>query len=124
LEINKRLKLEDVEFVCSNYFFSNISPVIFSKYYYSMLILVNKKKNDSIYLQDGKISSIYLLKEGSIKYEIFVSILDINEIIKVLLKNLIKNKKILKIENDVLNDIKKKYILNKKLFNIRNQIKH
>ena len=121
MEINKRLKLEDVEFICSNYFFSNISPVIFSKYYYSMLILVNKKKNDSIYLQDGKISSIYLLKEGSIKYEIFVSILDINEIIKVLLKNLIKNKKILKIENDVLNDIKKKYILNKKLFNIRNQ---
>ena len=121
LEINKRLKLEDVEFICSNYFFSNISPVIFNKYYYSMLILVNKKKNDIIYTQDAKISSIYLLKEGSIKYEIYVSILDINEIIKVLIKNLIKNKKILKIEYDVLNDIKRKYILNKKLFNTRNQ---
>ena len=121
LEKNKKLKLEDVEFICSNYFFSNISPVIFKKYYYPLLILSNKKKNDTIYLQDEKISSIYLLKEGSIKYEIYVSILDINEIIKILLENLIKYKKNFKIDNDILNDIKNNYILNKKIFNIRNQ---
>ena len=62
LEENKRLKIKDVNFICSNFFFKDISPFIFNKYYYPMLKLINKEKNDVIYLQDSKISSIFLLK--------------------------------------------------------------
>lgn len=86
-----------------------------------MLKLINKEKNDVIYLQDSKISSIFLLKEGSIKYEISASILELNKLIKKLIETLIKHKKNFKIENDLLNDIREKYLLNKKLFNIKNQ---
>ena len=109
LEENKKLKIKDVYFICSNYFFVNISPVIFHKYYYPMLKLIKKEKNDNIYMQDTKISSIFLLKEGSIRYEISASILEINETIKLLIESLIINKTKFKVENKLLNEIREKY---------------
>ena len=121
LEENKKLKIKDVNFICNNFFFKEISPVIFNKYYYPMLKLINKEKNDCIYLQDTKISSIFLLKEGSIKYEICASIFEINQLIKKLIESLIKNRKNFKIENKLLNNLRKEYLLNKKMFNVRNQ---
>ena len=121
LEENKKLKLKDVNIICSNFFFENISQFIFNKYYYQMLKLITKEKNEVIFLQNTKISSIFLLKEGSIKYEISASILEINQIVKTLIESLIKNRKNFKIEIETLNDIRKKYLLDKKLFNIRNQ---
>ena len=121
LEENKRLKIKDVHFICSNFFFRDISPVIFNKYYYPMLKLISKEKNDIIYLQDSKISSIFLLKEGSIKNEISASILELNQIIKTLIESLIRNKKNFKIDNNILNNIREKYLLNKKIFNSKNQ---
>ena len=123
LEENKKLKIKEINFICSNFFFENISQFIFNKYYYPMLKLINKEKNDIIFLQNTKISSIFLLKEGSIKYEISASILEINQTIKTLIESLIKNKKNFKIENETLNDIRNKYLLDKKMFNIRNQNK-
>ena len=121
LEENKKLKIKDINFICDNFFFNNISRLIFHKYYYPMLKFINKEKNDFIYLQDTKISSIYLLKEGSIKYEIYSSVFEINETIKSLIKCLIKNFKIFKINNVIINQTRKKYLVNKKIFNIRNQ---
>ena len=121
LEENKKLKIKDINFICDNFFFNNISRLIFNKYYYPMLKFINKEKNDFIYLQDTKISSIFLLKEGSIKYEIYSSVFEINETIKSLIECLIKNYKIFKINNVIINETRKKYLINKKIFNIRNQ---
>lgn len=121
LEENKKLKIKEINFICDNFFFGNISRLIFNKYYYPMLKFISKEKNDFIYLQDTKISSIFLLKEGSIKYEIYSSVFDINETIKSLIKCLIKNFKIFKINNAIINETRKKYLINKKIFNIRNQ---
>ena len=121
LEENKKLKIKDINFICDNFFFNNISRLIFNKYYYPMLKFINKEKNDFIYLQDSKISSIFLLKEGSIKYELYSSVFEINETIKTLIRCLIKNFKIFKMNNVIINETRKKYLINKKIFNKRNQ---
>ena len=51
-EDNKKLKSMDLIFLTNKFFFNEISPVIFEKYYYSKFKYFEKYKGDIIYQQD------------------------------------------------------------------------
>ena len=119
LDDNKKLKIIQVNFLCNNFFFNNISPKLFIKYYYSMFKFLSKKKNEIIYEQESPCNSLFLLKEGIIKYEIFASIVDIHDLIAFLI-NALQDEKKLNLENDYTKMLKEKYLINNNLITYRN----
>ena len=119
---NKKLKSFDVVFICKNFFFNDISPIIFNRRYFSLFKLINKSKNDILYNQSDKLSSIFFIKEGNIKLEINVSMLDIYNLIKYYYDTLTNNNCI-KINQSELKEIKENYIEDKNITDFRHQSK-
>ena len=119
LDDNKKLKILQVNFLCNNFFFKKISPKLFIKYYYPMFKLITKKKNEIIYQQESPCNSLFLLKEGAIKYEIHTSIVDIHDLIHFLINSL-QNDENLKLESDYIKSLKDEYLINNNLITFRN----
>ena len=119
LDDNKKIKIIQVNFLCNNFFFHNISPKLFIKYYYPMFKFITKKKNEIIYKQESNCNSLFLLKEGIIKYEIFASIVDIHDLIIYLINSLLDNKN-LNYNKDNIQNLKEKYLVNNNLITFRN----
>ena len=110
-EENKKLKIIDLQFLLNNFFFKEISPNIFNKYYYPMFKVSEKKRrNDIIYKSNEKLSSIYLLKDGIIKTEINANINDLMNLIKKIIKSLYLKSSNLKIALEQIMDLKKNYL--------------
>lgn len=119
LDDNKKLKILQINFICNHFFFNNISPILFSKYYYPMFKFIIKKKEEIIYKQESPCNSLFLLKEGVIKYDINASIVDIHELINYLINSL-QEDKYLKLDNDYIRTLKSKYLINKNLVTFKN----
>ena len=114
LDDNKKWKIARINFICSNYFFNKISTILFEKYYYPMFKLITKKKDDIIFRQESICDTLFLLKEGIIKYEIYGSIVDLHELMCYLIESL-KENECLKLDKKDIKEIKKKYLINNKL---------
>ena len=84
-----------------------------------MFKFLSKKKNEIIYEQESPCNSLFLLKEGIIKYEIFASIVDIHDLIAFLI-NALQDEKKLNLENDYTKMLKEKYLINNNLITYRN----
>ena len=119
-ESNKRLKSFDVIFICKNFFFNDISPIIFNRRYFSMFKLINKSKDDIIYKQNNQLSSVYFIKEGNVKLEINISVFEIYNLIKKYFEILTSNPN-LKINQNELKEIKEVYLDDKNITNVRRQ---
>lgn len=109
-EENKRLKIIDLQFLVNNFFFKEISPTIFNKYYYPMFTLSEKYKKDVIFKANDKLSSILLLKDGTIKTEICANMKDLLDLIKKLIKALYVKSNNLKISVEELMELRKQYL--------------
>ena len=116
---NKKILSRHINFICNNFFFNNISKIIFIKYYFSMFKLKNFLKDDIIYEQASDCNSVYFIIDGFIKYEINASILEIHNIISFLITEL-KQSKSLKLDKTYINDLRKKYLKNHGLIKMRN----
>ena len=114
-ESTKLIKDLDILFLRKNYFFSEIPINIFNKLYFPMFKLVSKNKNDLIFQQNSELKSIYFLKEGKVKFETYLSAIDIFNIIKYFIDYLIHKKTYLKISNDQINNLKNYYLNNEDL---------
>lgn len=119
-ENNRRLKSYDVIFICRNFFFNDISTIIFNKNYFSSFKLLSKAKDDIIYKQKAKVTSVYFVKEGDLKLEIIASIFELYNLIKYYYDKLTNNPNI-KISQSELKDIKENYIDDKTITDIRHQ---
>ena len=119
-ENKRRLKSFDVIFICKNFFFNDISTIIFNKNYFSSFKLLSKTKDDIIYKQKEKVTSVYFVKEGDLKLEINSSILELYNLIKYYYEKLANNPNI-KISQNELKEIKENYLDDKTITNIRNQ---
>ena len=118
-ENNKKLKSFDVLFICGNFFFNDISPVIFTRRYFSLFKLIQNRKNDIIYNQSDKLSSVYFIKEGNIKLEIYASIIDVFNLIKYYYDSLSNNPN-LKIDQNLIKELKE-YSEDKNITDFRHQ---
>ena len=118
---SKKIKSLDVSFICNNFFFGNISPILFNKYYFPFFKAVTKKKGDILYQQGGEMTSIFLLKEGEVKFEIFCSVLDVYNLIKSLVYAIEKNNHLFKINEKEIKNIKDTYLNDSFYFNLRNK---
>ena len=119
-EYNRKLKLFDVVFICRNFFFNNISTTIFTKNYFSHFKFLIKNKDDIIYKQSLKVTSVYFVKEGNLKLEIKASIIEINNLIKFFYDKLSTNPNI-KISQAEMKEIKENYIDDKTIPEKRHQ---
>ena len=116
---NKKIFTRHVNFICNNFFFNNISKLIFIKYYFSMFKLKDSSKDDIIYEQASDCNSVYFIIDGFIKYEINASILEIHNLIIFFIKEL-KESKALKLNKTYINDLRGKYLKNHSLIKMRN----
>ena len=114
---NKKLKNFDLNLLCNKYFFNQISPIIFNKYYFPMFKDVEKIKKDIVYQQNEDVSSIFLLKEGIIKIEFYGTIKDINNLIKKIIENICVRNNKFKVNTEKLIELRKKYIYDQDLNN-------
>ena len=119
-EDNKKLKSLDLIFLNSKYFFTDISPVIFDKYYFALFKSLEKAKGDIIYQQETEFSSVFFLKEGNIKLELNASIIDMHNLIKFLI-DVIEEKNYLKFSSKKIEKLKTNYLNDKELLNLRNK---
>ena len=119
LDENKKIFTRHVNFICNNFFFNNISKLIFIKYYFSMFKLKDSSKDDIIYEQASDCNSVYFIIDGFIKYEINASILEIHNLIIFFIKEL-KESKALKLNKTYINDLRGKYLKNHSLIKMRN----
>ena len=119
LDNNKKINILQVNFLCSHFFFNNISLVLFNKYYYPMFKLINKTKDEIIFRQEDMFNSLFLLKEGEIRYEIYASIVDIHELIVFLINSLQENE-YLNLDKNYVLILKENYLKNKNFINFKN----
>ena len=118
---SRRLKALDVAFICNNFFFVNISPVLFDKYYFDYFKSVVKKKDDVLYQQGNDTDTVFLLKEGEVKFEIMCSILDLYNIIKSYIFTLENNNQFFKLNQKDIKKLKETYLIDSFHFNLRNK---
>ena len=116
---NRKILTRHINFLCNNFFFNNISQKIFTKYYFPIFKLKNIIKDNIIYGQESSCNSIYFLMDGSIKYEITASIIEIHNLIKFLISGL-NGSKDLKLNNNIIKELISEYIKYNQLINIRN----
>ena len=116
---NRKILTRHINFLCNNFFFNNISQKIFTKYYFPIFKLKNIIKDNIIYSQESPCNSIYFLMDGSIKYEITASIIEIHNLIKFLISGL-NGSKDLKLNNNIIKELISEYIKYNQLINIRN----
>ena len=116
---NRKILTRHINFLCNNFFFNNISQKIFTKYYFPIFKLKNIIKDNIIYGQESPCNSIYFLMDGSIKYEITASIIEIHNLIKFLISGL-NGSKDLKLNNNIIKELISEYIKYNQLINIRN----
>ena len=119
-ENNKKLKTFDVVFICKNFFFNDISTIIFNKNYFSFFKLLTKEKDDIIYKQSEHLSSVYFVKEGNIKLEISISITELYNLIKYYYDKLTNNPYI-RIGQAKLKEIKENYLQDNIISDVRHQ---
>ena len=119
MDENKKILMRQINFICNNFFFNNISQRIFSKYYFSMFKLININKENIIYEQGSDCNSIFFIRDGTIKYEINASISEIHNLIYFLISGL-KNSKAFKLNNQLIDELKSTYLKNHNLINMRN----
>ena len=119
-EENKKLKVLDLIFLCHNFFFNLISPVIFNKYYYHMFKAVEKTKDDIIYKQNDNVTSVFLIREGMIKMELNASVLDLFNLIKNIIKEIYINNNNFKISLKKILEIKNNYLYDEQINKIYN----
>ena len=118
---SKKIKSLDVSFICNNFFFGNISPILFNKYYFPFFKAITKKKGEILYQQGREMTSIFLLKEGEVKFEIYCSVLDVYNLIKSLVYAIEKNNHLFKINEKEIKNIKDTYLNDSFYFNLRNK---
>ena len=116
---NRKILTRHINFLCNNFFFNNISQKIFTKYYFPIFKLKNIIKDNIIYCQESPCNSLYFLMDGSIKYEITASIIEIHNLIKFLISGL-NGSKDLKLNNNIIKELISEYIKYNQLINIRN----
>ena len=119
-EDNKKLKSLDLIFLNSKFFFTDISPVIFDKYYFALFKLLEKAKGDILYQQETEFSSIYFIKEGNIKLELNASIIDIHNLIKFFI-DVIEEKNYLNFSSKKIEQLRTNYLNDKELLKLRNK---
>ena len=120
-EDNKKIKALDLIFLCNNFFFNRISPVVFNKSYYHLFREIELDKNDIIYSQDSEFSSIYFVKEGEIKMEYEGNIHNLYELNKYIFDELYSRINNFKITMDQLEELKDNYLSNKNLKKEKNK---
>ena len=104
------IKEFDIAIIKRNYFFGEINQKIFDKMYYSMFKLISKEKNEFIYRQNSLLNSIYFLKEGKIKLEINLSVIDIYNIIKYYLNYIGENRRLFNFTDEQIYELNKTYL--------------
>ena len=119
-ENNKRLKSFDVVFICKNFFFNDISSIIFNRNYFPSFKLITKSKDDIIYKQSEEVTSVYFVKEGNIKLDIFASVTELYNLIKYYYDKLTTNS-FIKIGQTELKEIKSNYLDDKIITDIHHQ---
>ena len=118
---SKRLRALDIAFMCNNFFFVNISPILFDKYYFAFFKASFRKKNDILYQQGIEMDTVFLLKEGVIKLEIYCSVLDLYNIIKNHILTIEKNNQSFKLSEKTIKNLKDTYINDSFYYNLRNK---
>jgi CRP-like cAMP-binding protein len=119
-EDNKKLKSLDLIFLNSKFFFNDISPVIFDKYYFALFKSLEKVKGDIIYEQETEVSSIYFLREGNVKLELNASIIDIHNLIKFFI-DVIEEKNYLHFSSKKIENLRNNYLNDKELLQLRSK---
>ena len=118
---SKRLRALDIAFICNNFFFVNISPILFDKYYFAFFKASFRKKDDILYQQGIEMDTVFLLKEGVIKLEIYCSVLDLYNIIKNNILTIEKNNQSFKLSEKTIKNLKDTYINDSFYYNLRNK---
>ena len=117
-ENNRKLKSFDVVFICKNFFFNDISTIIFNKNYFPFFKLLSLTKDDIIYRQSDQVTSVYFVKEGNIKLEITASYIELFNLINYYYNQLANNPYI-KISKTELKEIRDNYLEDKTLTDLR-----
>ena len=117
-ENNRKLKSFDVVFICKNFFFNDISTIIFNKNYFPFFKLLSLTKDDIIYRQSEQVTSVYFVKEGNIKLEITASYIELFNLINYYYNQLANNPYI-KISKTELKEIRDNYLEDKTLTDLR-----
>ena len=118
---SKKMKALDVAFICTHFFFGNISAILFNKYYFPFFKAITINRGELLYKQGDENTSIFLLKEGKVKFEIYCSVLEIYSLIKNLIYAIEKNNKLFKLSDKKIKNLKDKYINDDFYFNLRNK---
>ena len=118
---SKRLKSLDIAFLCNNFFFRNLSPVLFDKYYFPFFKALLRQKDDILFRQGDEMKNVFLLKEGQVKFEIFCSVFDLYNIIKNYIYVIEKNNNLFKLNEKNIKNLKETYLKDSFYFNLRNK---
>ena len=119
-EDHRKLKNMDLLFLTSKFFFNDISPVIFEKYYFAKFKFYERHKDDIIFNQDSEFSSIYFIKKGKLKLEVNASVIDIHNLIKFFI-DILEEKNYLNYSSKVIENLKETYLKDEELLELKSK---
>ena len=115
------IKEYDISFLKRNYFFNQISPKNFDKLYFPMFKLLSKEKSEIISQQNQPLNSVYFLKEGKVKFEICLSVIDIYNLINYYIQHLSENRRLFNFTDEQIYEMNKDYLDHKGDLNFGNK---
>ena len=87
LKEKQKLKSKEITFLINNFFFPSVKFSIFEKKFYPHIIIKKLKRNQVLFVQNDELDKIYFIKSGEIELTINSSIIDLNNMLKILMKN-------------------------------------
>ena len=89
---SKKSKMKDLSFLCNNFFFRSLSPIIFEKHFYHNFKKSSLLYTAKVYEQGEKVRELFFLKKGKIKIEFTGSVINMHNMIKLFIDKLEEKK--------------------------------
>ena len=116
---SKKSKMKDLSFLCSNFFFRSLSPIIFEKHFYHNFKKCSMLYSANVYEQGGKVRELFFLKKGKIKIEFTGSVINMHNMIKLIIDKLEEKTNLLS-QSEII-ELKHLYLSDPEIVRIKNK---
>ena len=116
----KRTKMKDLSFLCNNFFFKNLSPIIFEKHFFHFFKHGKMQYGTTLFSQGDEVKEIFFLKKGEIKIEHTGSVMSMHNMVKYLIDKVDEKNLTKFLQNDII-ELKQLFLFDPEIVRIKNK---
>lgn len=116
----RKAKMKNLSFLCNNFFFKTISPIIFEKHFFHFFKHGKMEHGATLFSQGEEVKEIFFVKKGEIKIEHTGSVMSMHNTVKYLIDKLDEKSLTKTLQNDIL-ELKHLFLFDPEIVRIKNK---